>query len=178
MTQQQKRILLAWVLLDIAVIVWLGSFIARSVLTPTTETIKPFLGYTPPTPCEQVILDTLPATAHPVINWATQALHIRLEITYRASTPPLESTQMLWTMLDSLNPVVTMGCTLPPSLTLTLVTHGETQTIQHIVRLPGDQVMAWIQGNLTEDTLTAQAIYRQFDDSVKRQPLSTLHGPR
>ncbi len=163
MTRRQKLILIILGILDVAVIALLGSAVVRS-LPPTTPTVSPIAVQI--SPCEQKMLETFSTTPPfadgvPTVAWSNKQLHLSLHVAYKASVPPEDSAQYLWTALDSIAEIVQEGCTLPEKVTISIIAQGEAETHQFLVQLAGSDIKGWLAGALSDEALAALAHYRQ-----------------
>lgn len=167
MTRKQKRILIILGILDFVVIGVLATIVVR------TMTAAPAV---PPTPivivqtrvsrCIQTMLDTCNALPAPFsdtasVAWDTEQLYITLHAAYASATPPPESAQLLWTALDEMKAVLQSGCYTPETITIALTAHGNTDTVQYLAQLSGQDVAAWMEETLSEESLAAQSHFRQ-----------------
>jgi hypothetical protein len=174
MTRVQKAVLAILGLLNIIVIVILGNIVVWNVLSPQTV---PFV--TPSSRaisdsqlqvayCPSAVMSSLPLSLHPVVDWEEQQLRISLQDVYTTTIPPTSSAQYLWTAMDAVAAALRAGCAPPQTVTLAMSAYGRLdvegvlEVHHHIVKLEGQDVMAWTVGTLSNEALANQADYRQI----------------
>ncbi len=153
MTLKQKRLLILVGVLNILIVIALISVVfahTRPQPAPSRQLL----------PCTTALLTTLPASLHPNVSWEATELYISLTAEYAISTPPDESAQLLWAVLDQITDVVTSGCPSPTQITVLLEARGQTSSLHHQARITGETLSSWMSGNLTSDALAANAQYR------------------
>jgi hypothetical protein len=163
MTRKQKRILIILGVLDFIVIGALATIVIRT-MSPTPA--APPVVQTQISPCVQAMLDACNALPAPfqyaaTVAWDTKQLYITLSAAYPTETPPPESAQLLWTVLDEIATVLQDGCLVPETVTIALTVHGNVKTVQYLAQLAGQDVAAWMAGTLPEAELAAQSHFRQ-----------------
>jgi hypothetical protein len=168
MTRKQKRILIILGVLDFIVIGALATIVIRTMApTPT----PPPVIQTRISPCVQAMLDACNALPVPFQNpatvaWDARQLYITLSAVYPEETPPPESAQLLWTVLDEIVVVLQDGCLVPETVTIALTVHGNAETVQYLAQLAGQDITAWMAGTLPEAELAAQSHFRQTSAST------------
>jgi len=167
MTRKQERILIILSVLNFIVIGGLTALIAHTMFDVPA---MPPVVQAQISPCMQAMLDacnTLPepfqgTSAHGVtVAWDTTQLYITLHAVYPFATPPPESAQLLWTVLDEIAAVLQSGCYTPETITIALTAHGNTGSVQYLAQLAGQDITAWMAGTLAEESLAAQSRFRQ-----------------
>ncbi len=182
MTRLQKVVIVILGLLNVVVIVVLGNIVVWNMLQPrafedlsgdngTLVNSSPsfdFVDY-----CPNAVIASLPLSLHPVVDWGTQQhlgvqeLTIALHEVYTTSIPPASSAQYLWTAVDAVAAALRAGCAPPYTVTLVMSAQGRlgpdgiAETHHHIVKLKGQDIMAWTIGTLPNEALASQAAYRQ-----------------
>ncbi|NBD35223.1 MAG: hypothetical protein GVY30_04395 [Chloroflexi bacterium] len=157
MTKRQKFILILLALLDVAVIVMLGSLIylelhPRPVLRADLS------------PCAQQLLAEFGAM-DPQIAWdATNALHLALTlpISDKASGDVAPSAQALWPILDALAEHFSADCPAPRQVTIRLAVRDASGVTHHVAQIDGATLTAWREGDLSDANFAAQARYRRI----------------
>ncbi|MBN2390433.1 MAG: hypothetical protein JXR84_06905 [Anaerolineae bacterium] len=168
MTRKQKRILIILGVLDFIVIGALATIVIRT-MSPTPA--PPPVVQTRISRCVQAMLDAyndlpLPVQDPATVAWDTQQLYITLSVSYPAETPPPDSAQLLWTVLDEVAAVFQGGCLVPETITIALTVHGNVETVQYLAQLAGQDITAWMAGTLPEAELAAQSHFRQTSAST------------
>lgn len=168
MTRQQKLILVVLGILDIAVIALLGSAVIRS-LPPATPTVSPIALQA--SPCAQRMIETFTAMPPfdggvPTVAWDAHQLSLALDAGYTTPAPPKDSAQLLWTALDGIATSLQAGCTLPETVTVTVIAHGTVETHRFLAQLRGADVESWLAGDLSDVALAATARYRETAQTV------------
>ena len=166
MTRKQKYILIILGVLDFIVIGALATIVIR---TMSSTPAAPPVVQTQISRCVQTMLDACNDLSVPVqdpatVAWDSQQLYITLSISYPAETPPPESAQLLWTMLDETAAVFQSGCLVPETVTIALTIHGNAETVQYLAQLAGQDISAWMAGTLPEAELAAQSHFRQTSE--------------
>jgi len=166
MTRKQKRILIVLGMLDLVVIGVLATVIVRTMPSAPAPAAPPDVVQAEFSPCMQRMLDacdTLPApfSDTATVAWDTTQLYITLDARYPSPTPPPASAQLLWMALDEVKAVLLSGCYIPETITIALTAHGNTETMQYLAQLSGQDVAAWMAGTLSEESLAAQSHFRQ-----------------
>lgn len=164
MTRKQRYILIILGILDFVVIGALSAVVFRTMTAkpPAPPVVVP----AQISPCVQRMLDTCNALPTPFngtasVAWDATQLRITLHATYPSATPPSESAQLLWTALDEMKAVLLSGCYIPDTITIALAAHGNTENVQYLAQLSGQDVAAWMAGTLSEESLAAQSHFRQ-----------------
>lgn len=165
MTRKQKRILITLGVLDFVIIGALAAIIIRSI--PPTPAAPPPIVHAQIPPCVQAMLDACnalpePFDGVPTVAWDTAQLHITLQATYPTATPPPESAQLVWAVLDKITLVLQSGCSTPETVMIALTAHGNAGTVQYLAQLTGQDVAAWMAGTLPETGLAAQSHFRKI----------------
>ena len=163
MTRKQKRILIILGVLDFIVI---GALATIVIQTMSSTPAAPPVVQTQFSRCVQAMLDAcndLPVAVQDTVTvaWDTQQLNIALSVGYPAETPPPESAQLLWTVLDEIAAVFQGGCLVPETVTIALTVQGNVKTVQYLAQLAGQDITAWMAGTLPEAELAAQSHFRQ-----------------
>ncbi len=165
MTKRQKFILILFALLDVAVIVMLGSLIylelhPRPVLRADIS------------PCAQQLLAEFDAM-DPQIAWdATNALHLALTLPppndngASGELPP--SAQALWPILDALATQFSADCPASRQVTIHLTAREAAGVAHHVAQIDGATLTAWRDGDLSDADFAAQARYRRIRTTTPR----------
>ena len=157
MTKRQKLILILFALLDVAVIVMLGSLAYLQLHPPPV--IRADIS-----PCTQQLLAEFEAL-DPRIAWdATNALHLALTLPSSGDAsgelPP--SAQALWPILDALATQLPADCPAPSQVTINLTVREATGVIYHVAQIDGATLTAWREGDLSDADFAGQARYRRI----------------
>ncbi len=163
MSTMQKRILMLLALADLLVIGGLG-WVVWSNLHPPAPTPAPI-----PTSCPQRLLAALPPRLSPAVSWEGDRLLVQLTAYYTAASPPEQAPQLLWTALDGLREAAA-GCPLPPRVILHLTAIGEETSEGYEVALLGNDLLAWMEGEIGDETLAARARYFHFTEANGATP--------
>ena len=153
MTRQQKIILAILAILNIAVI---GTMGAHAIIT--TRRARLLQQAHVPDPCEGAVLGALadPGSAV-VVDWSRAAAYI--EVSQPAPAGNHRPAQLIWALLDRLPSEILDLCATPTTVTLAVHTGTPRRQTQTAV-FPGETLMDWLHGNLSDDELASQAQYR------------------
>ncbi|MFP4394757.1 MAG: hypothetical protein ACLFTI_05785 [Anaerolineales bacterium] len=157
MTKRQKLILILFALLDVAVIVMLGSLAYLQLHPPPV--IRADIS-----PCAQQLLVEF-ETLDPRIAWdATNALHLSLTLPSSGDAsgelPP--SAQALWPILDVLAAQLPADCPAPSQATIYLAVREVAGVAHHVAQIDGATLTAWRDGDLSDAAFAARARYRRI----------------
>ncbi len=115
-----------------------------------------------PSPCDRMLLDSLPAAWMPAVGRTADTLIL-------AASPPCEeppapdfASRTLWALLDAISTTVAGGCPLPSTVVVRLTLRVGATSHLHVARLPGEAVTRWSLGELSEAALREQAAYRHL----------------
>jgi len=153
MTRQQKIILAILAFLNIAVIGTMGAY---AVIT--TRRARLLRQAHVPDPCVGAILAALPDSGGAaLVDWSQAAAHIDVsQPALAANDPPA---QLIWALLDRLPSELEDLCTTPTTVTLAVHT-GTPRTQTQTAVFPGEALIDWLHGDLSDDELAAQTQYR------------------
>ena len=84
-----------------------------------------------------------------------------------AAPDPKALPQVLWTMLDSLSPAFEEICGAPQRIDLSTRFTSFSPARVFTVQLGGPQLVAWLQGSLTDEALVSTARYRGSADATQ-----------
>ena len=153
MTRQQKIILAILAFLNIAVI---GTMSAYAVIT--TRRARPLPQAQVPDPCVAALLGALSDSGSSAfVDWSPAAAHI--EVSQPATTAEDPPVQLIWALLDRLPTELEDLCTTPTTVTLAVHT-GTPRTHTQTAVFPGEDLMGWLRGSISDDDLATQAQYR------------------
>jgi hypothetical protein len=153
MTRQQKIILAILAFLNLAVIGALGTY-----ANITTRRARLLQQAHVPDPCIGAVLAALSdAGGAVVVDWSRAAAYIDVSQSAPAGNNP--PAQLIWALLDRLPSELEDLCTTPTTVTLAVHTGTPRRQTQTAV-FPGEALMDWLQGDLSDDELAAQAQYR------------------
>ncbi len=145
MTGRQKWILALMGLLDLAVVIMLGSVVLLAQHTPPVTEMPPTAS------CGVMIGQSLPDTLHPQVSVASSTLTIAL-------APDSGDTQTFWEVLDVLATLSFSRCPTPKTILIIL----KWPEGNDIARIDGDDFRAWAEGQLSDMELAEKARYRHF----------------
>lgn len=165
MTRKQKGVLLILGMLNLIVILGVGSIILHDAWQTISAPPPPLVMVTP-TACEQQLLAAFPATMHPASTWTQQQLMVQLAL---AESPGPENAQHLWAVLDTLAAIFQEDCPVPETVVIAVSVGSEIQH-RHLVQLSGTDIAAWLAGDLSEDALAAQSRYRHIIEVAPGEP--------
>lgn len=147
MTGRQKLILVLMGLLDLAVVLALGSV----VLLSQQRQHPPDSGSAVDATCATALRQKLPPTWQPLVSGGPTVLTIAL-------SPEAGDGQAFWKVLDALKVSAPLSCTVPQTITL-LITGADAGDVAQI---GGDDFRAWQQGQLSDAELSRRARYRHL----------------
>lgn len=163
MKRAQKLILVAFALVDLAVIGGLALTVLRSSrpAPPQATPIAPT-----PSACVAGLLDVLSEDGSSAkIDWNAHdgiAAQGTLNVTFAADSltePP--TPQILWSLLDRLAPTLGALCELPPTVTLLVTVPDATGTVNYRMETTGEMLAGWLRHDISDTELAAHARYRE-----------------
>lgn len=168
MTRKQKYILIILGMLDFVVIGALAAIVLHS--SPSTPEAPPTDVRVQISPCAQAMLDVCNTLPEPfndaaTVAWDATQLYVTLQAVY-PTTPPPESAQLVWMVLDEIALILQSGCTTPETVTIALTAHGDAGSVQYLAQFAGQDIAAWMAGILPEEDLAAQSHFRQTTSST------------
>ena len=163
MNRAHKLILLAFALVDVAVIGVLAVIVIRSSSRGAPDAV---LTAPPPSACVASLLDLLSEGGSSArVNWDENdeiATRVTLDLTLAAgsdSGPP--TPQLLWTVLDRLSPSLLDPCEWPPTVTLLVSIAEEGGTQRYAVETSGEALTSWLRGDIDDTEMASLARYRE-----------------
>ena len=159
MTRQQKIILAILALVDIAVIGALGTHAVatdRRARLLQEERVSGLVAGADP--CVAAVLGALSDYGGVAfVDWSQAAAYIDVsQPAAAAEDPPAEP---IWGLLDLLPTGIEDLCATPETVTLAVHTGTPRRQTQTAV-FPGAALMDWLHGDVSDDELAAQSLYR------------------
>lgn len=156
MSRKQKLILLGLGAANVLIVALLIFLLRFWMNSPAPVPIAEF------SPCTQQLLSSLPEATHPAVVWEQAELTVALTPDSDApgAVPAEIGGQYLWTALDALSTTLKLNCAIPEQVILTVTFYDDTTTRRHVAILSGDDVTAWVSGELPGAELAAQTRYR------------------
>jgi len=153
MTRQQKIILAILAFLNIAVIGTLGAYAVvttrRARLLQQAHVLDPCVG---------AVLGALSDSGGAAfVDWSETAAHIDVSQPPPAAKDP--PAQLIWALLDRLPSELEDLCATPTTVTLAVHTGTPRRQTQTAV-FPGEALMDWLHGDLSDDELASRSQYR------------------